>query len=300
MAPTVSVLISVYRSEATLERSLEAIRRQWYRDFEVLIVDSGPDDECERIATTRFGEFRYFRAPHRLGADEARNYALARSSGTVLASTDPDTYPREDWLDQLMAAHNLTHGVVIGAVACHGNRWLDLGVHLCKFDKWLPGGRARRLGDGPTANLLISRQLLSQVGGELRPIQGDTDLCWRVRARGGEIWLHPDAVVEHHHRQSWRSLLLERYRRGRYFGDLWSTWHPISRAGLMWRLLITLFPLRLLSQLSRVAGNAVRANMLGAYLMTLPVITSGLYAWLLGEARCYLSMMVESDRHPNE
>lgn len=295
--PTVSVLVSVYRSEATLERSLEAIRRQSFRDFEVVIVDSGPDEQCERIVADRFSEFRYFRASHRLSADAARNYGLERSHGKVVASTDPDAYPRQDWLERLVAAHDQSNGLIIGGVACYGQRWLDLGAHLCKFGRWLPGGPARQVDDGPTVNLLVSKQLLDRVGGKLGGIHGDTDLCWRIRAQGGEIWLNPDAVVEHHHRQTWRSLMQERHERGRQFGVLWLSWHPMSGAGRMWRLFITLLPLRLLSQLTRVARNAAQAEMLGAYIRTLPVVASGLYAWLLGEAGAFLGLKPDTDQY---
>lgn len=286
--PTVSVIISVFRSETTLKRSLEAIRQQTFRDFEVIVVDSSPDSDCERIVLGQFPEAQYVHHPDRLNADAARNIGFEKSTGELLSSTDPDVYSNSNWLGELVSAHDRTGGLVFGGVACFGDRWLDLGAHLCKFDKWLAGGPPRTLTDGPSANMLISRQLIERVGGFMGSDHGDTDLCWRLREQGSELWFAPKAIVEHHHLHTWRSLLSERFMRGREFGEFWLRWNPMSGGRLGWRLLITLIPVRLASQLLRVGQNAVRSGMLRAYFWTIPIVASGLYSWLLGEAWAYL------------
>lgn len=285
MTASVSVILSVYRSEETLARSLAALRRQSFADFEVIVVDSSPDASCERIVTEQFEEFQYVRADQRLSADAARNLGFERAAGRLFATTDPDAYPRRDWLENLVTAYERSGGLIIGAVACYGERWLDLGSHLCKFDKWLPGGRPRPMLDGATVNMLIPGGLLESVGGRLIDGHGDTDLCWRLRERGNQLWLEPRAVVEHHHLHSLETLIRERYLRGQEYGALWLHWHPVSAAGRLWRLLITVVPIRLMLQMLRVGRNAAGAGMLAAYFWTIPIVAAGLYAWLLGEAR---------------
>ena len=41
MEPVVSVIIPVYNAEPYLERCLESIQRQSFRDFELILVDDG-------------------------------------------------------------------------------------------------------------------------------------------------------------------------------------------------------------------------------------------------------------------
>jgi glycosyltransferase involved in cell wall biosynthesis len=292
--PTVSVILSVYRAETTLRQSLEAIRHQTFRDFEVIVVDSSLDSSCEQIVTEQFPEFRYIHHPNRLSVDAARNMGFDLAKGMLVGSTDPDCYSSPDWLAELVAEHDRTGALVIGGVGCFGDHWMHLGAHLCKFDKWLPGGPPRMLNEGPTANLLISRHLIEQAGGFLGNTQGDTDLCWRVRRLGSELRLAPKAVVEHHHLHTWSTLLRERYERGREFGELWLTWHPFTGASLRWRFLITVIPARLVTQLVRVGKNAARSGMFSTYLLTFPIVLSGLYCWLLGEARAYFERQQSS------
>lgn len=285
--PTVSIILSVFQSEFTLGRSLEAIRQQTYQDIEVIVVDSSPDDECQQIVTGQFPEFRYIHHPHRLSVDAARNMGFASAVGSLVVSTDPDCYSNISWLAELVAAHNRKGGLVFGGVACFGNSWVDLGAHLCKFDKWLSGGPPRIVPDGPSANMLISKDLVERASGFMGESHGDTDFSWRVRRLGSEIWLAPQAAVQHHHLHTWRSLLRERHQRGQEFGELWLSWHRISNAKLAWRLLRTVLPIRLASQIIRVGRNALRSGMFRAYVLSAPVVASGLYSWLLGEARAY-------------
>ncbi len=286
--PAVSVILSVFRSETTLKRSLEAIHQQTFRDFEVIVVDSSPGSNCERIVLEQFPEVRYEHRLDRLSADAARNIGFEKATGELLSSTDPDVYTNPSWLAALVAGHDLTGGLVFGGVSCFGDRWLDRGAHLCKFDKWLAGGPPRALPDGPSANMLIPRELVERAGGFMGKNHGDTDLCWRVRRLGNDILFVPQAAVEHHHLHSWRSLLRERFERGKEFGELWLSWNPISVARLKWRFLVTLLPVRLATQLVRVGKNAARSRMLGAYFSTIPIVVSGLYCWLLGEAWTYI------------
>lgn len=294
--PTASIILPVYRSETTLERSLESLRGQTFRDFEAIVIDSSPDSRCERIMNERFPEYRYVHHPERLDSDEARNLGFEISTCALIVAMDPDVYSKPNWLAELVAAHNTHGGLVIGGIACYGDRWLDQGAHLCKFDKWLAESSSHELKDGPSANMLISRQLIEQAEGFMRNNHGDTDLCWRVRRSGGILRFAPGAIVHHHHLHTWGSLLRERYERGLGFGELWLAWNRVSRARLVWRLLVSILPIRLMSQLLRVGRNARSAQMLGTYVRTIPIVVSGLYAWLLGEAFLFVTRISQSSR----
>jgi GT2 family glycosyltransferase len=282
--PRISVILPIYQSQATLAGCLEALGRQTFTDIEVIAVDSSPDEACAEIAA-RFPSVTYLRARERLLPHAACNRGIEVAQGDLLAFTDPDSYARPDWLEQMLRGSRDGARVCVGAVACFGNRWLDLGAHLCKFDKWLPMMKPRRLREGPTVNLLLSREMVLRAGGRFHSeLHGDTDLCWRLTRSGVEIWSVPQAVVEHHHLHSWRSLMAERRARGAGFADLRIAWESPGLAALGLRLAFTVLPLRLLGQLWRAGRNALRGRMGRAYLISSPVVVTGLYSGLWGEA----------------
>jgi GT2 family glycosyltransferase len=271
---------------------LQAIGLQTFGDFEVVIVDSSPTDECRRIATSRMPGATYVKCDDRLLAHEASNLGVEQSHGPLVAFLDPDVYPSAQWLADLVGAWRQRGGAIVGGIACFGERWIDLGAHLAKFDKWLAGGPGRSLTEAATANFLIERALFERSGG-FRPgtAHADTDLSWRLRDGGDRLWLEPKAFVQHHHRHTWSSLLKERYDRGGGYGQLWLDWVQPSRLRLAWTALISLVPVRLISQTLRVVHNASVAGLGRQALITSPVMVTALYAWLVAEAGRYLKAL---------
>lgn len=287
--PEVSVVIPAYQVERTIAGCLTALAGQRFRDFEAIVADSGPDGRTEAIVRGQFPEVRYWRSPIRLLAHAALNRAVGMASGRLLAFTDPDAYARPDWLERLVQAHRDTGRVVVGAVECHGRRWVDRGAHLCKFDGWLPGGSRREIDLAPTVNALMDRALFESEGRFLEDnVHADTDFSWRLRSHGHRLLFEPAAVVEHHHLHSWPSLLRERFERGRGFARLRMAWRSPSAVRRIGWAVASFLPLRLATQVRRIGTRAWRSGWFGDYLACLPVVASGRWAWLLGELVEYL------------
>ncbi|HYG65684.1 MAG TPA: glycosyltransferase [Thermoanaerobaculia bacterium] len=286
--PALSVVIPAYNSHETIGGCLEALSRQTFRSFEVIVVDSGPDGATQRMME-RFPWVRYERSERRLLPHAARNRGVELARGTVLVFTDPDIYAHPDWLERLAAAHLGTGEVIVGALACYGDRWLDHGIHLCKFSKWLPGGPPREVDMSPTANMLLPRSEFEAAGGlPGDEFLGDVTLSRTLNGRGRRLRFAPDAVVEHHHVQSFRDFMTERYTRGKMHGDLRLGWLVGRRAAALLYLSVTVLPVRLPRILALVGMHAGRAGQTGIYLKTLPLVVAGHAASLAGEAVAYL------------
>ena len=287
--PVLSVVIPAYNSHDTLAGCLESLERQSFRDFEVVIVDSGPDGTSQRIAAERFPWVRFERSSRRLFPHAARNRGVELARADLLVFTDPDCYAHADWLERLLAAHRQAGDVVVGALACYGRRWTDQGIHICKFSKWLPGGQPRTVDMSPTANMLITRRDFVVAGGlPGEEMLGDVTLSRELRSGGCELAFEPAAVVEHHHIQTVKGFLRERYTRGKMFGDLRWLWIGRRRSTALGYLLVTLFPVRLARITALVGSHAWRAGQTGLYLATLPLVLMGHGASLAGEAAAYL------------
>src|ERR1017187_3657389 len=173
-----SVVIPSYESQATARATLESLRRQTFRDFETILIDSGPSDEVARIAA-EFPEVHYHRSEQQLLPHAARNLGTKLARSDVIVFTDPDVVAAPDWLEKLMATYRRMSAPVAGAVASLRKDWLDTGIHLAKFDLWLPGGKPRTVPVAASVNFLCSRQLLQRAGGfDGREMIGDTVLSW--------------------------------------------------------------------------------------------------------------------------
>ncbi|HEX6902830.1 MAG TPA: glycosyltransferase [Thermoanaerobaculia bacterium] len=295
--PALSVIIPAYNSHDTIERCLEALSRQTFQDFETIVVDSGPDGTTERLVPERFPWVRFERSPRRLLPHAARNRGVELSRGDLLVFTDPDIYAHPEWLARLLEAHRSTGEVIVGSLACHGGRWVDQGIHLCKFSKWLPGGAPRPVDMSPTANMLLSRQQFEEAGGlPGAEMLGDVTLSRSLHQNGRRLWFEPRAVVEHHHIQQVKDYLRERYTRGKMFGDLRVGWLAGHRGASLKYLAVTVLPVRLARILALVGLHSWQAGQTGRYLATLPLVVVGHGASLAGEAMAYARHLVPGRR----
>ncbi|HMB54495.1 MAG TPA: glycosyltransferase [Thermoanaerobaculia bacterium] len=291
--PRVSVVIPVYESQATLERCLDGLARQTFTGFEVVAVDSSPGEASHEVLR-RHPEVRAIRSRLRMLPQEARRRAIEAARGELLVSIDPDVYPHREWLERLVAAHDEGgRPAVVGALACHGRRWLDTGIHLCKFSKWLPGRSVTGVDVGPSANLLVDRDAFEDAGGfSGDAFFGDATLSWTLTGDRRGLPFAADAVVDHHHLSTFGEFVSERYRRGVEFGRLRLSWRGAGRARALGLLVVTALPLRLASNLLHVARHAADAGQLGSLAATSPVVFAGVAASLAGEAVGYARALV--------
>lgn len=89
-----SVIIPVYRVEATLDRCVESIVGQSFRDMEVILVDDGSPDRCPQLCDDWARRDPRIRVIHKEngGLSDARNAGIDVATGDYLTFADSDDY----------------------------------------------------------------------------------------------------------------------------------------------------------------------------------------------------------------
>jgi len=98
--PEISIIIPVYNVEKYLEQCLESIRKQSFRDYEVIVVDDGSPDNSHVIYKRYKREdsrFRYIRQDN-AGVSTARNTGLNAAHGKYVIFVDSDDWMPDDAL----------------------------------------------------------------------------------------------------------------------------------------------------------------------------------------------------------
>ncbi len=98
----ISVVVCTRNGAGTLQECLAALQRQNDSNYEVLVVDDGSTDTTPEIAR-EFPYAQYHSQPHS-GLSAARNLGAQRATGEIIAYTDDDCVPDEDWLQHLRCA----------------------------------------------------------------------------------------------------------------------------------------------------------------------------------------------------
>lgn len=94
--PDVSVIIPVYKVEKYLEKCVDSVRRQTFKDLEILLIDDGSPDRCGKICDEFAEKDSRIKVIHQenQGLSAARNVGIDLSTGEYLSFVDSD-----DWLD---------------------------------------------------------------------------------------------------------------------------------------------------------------------------------------------------------
>lgn len=100
--PRISIVTPVYNASAFLGRCFDSLASMTFRDFEVIAVDDGSDDDSWAIIEDfarrdrRFS--RSFQTPH-CGLGPARNRGLECARGEFVAFVDFDDYVDPDYCE---------------------------------------------------------------------------------------------------------------------------------------------------------------------------------------------------------
>ncbi len=91
--PKISVLMSVYNDEKTLERSIESILKQTFKNFELLINDDSSTDDSFKIIknfSNIDNRIKFFQNENNTGLTKSLNKLIRQSSGEFIARQDSD------------------------------------------------------------------------------------------------------------------------------------------------------------------------------------------------------------------
>ncbi len=99
-----------------LSECLEAIRRQTYRSFEVIVVDNGSSDHSWDLPCFDNEQWRLLRLGHNSGFSYANNLAFAESKGEFIALINNDVVLSPEWAANIL--REIEVDVMTGSAAC--------------------------------------------------------------------------------------------------------------------------------------------------------------------------------------
>jgi GT2 family glycosyltransferase len=225
-----SIVICTRNRASQLSESLQSFTRvQHPAHWELVIVDNGSKDETQDVIKN-YRESLPLRSliEPQAGVSRARNRGWKMSQGDIVAFTDDDCYPADDFLHSIARCfeENLRLGFIGGRILLHDPEDYPITIQeragredLCPGD-FLPAGLIHG------ANWACRRTALESVDGfdehfgpgAVFVCAEDVDIMGRMLARGWHGAYDPRPLVYHHHRRRTQLevlQLLRQYARGR-------------------------------------------------------------------------------------
>lgn len=104
--PKISVIVPVYNVEKYLNKCIESILNQTFKDFELILVDDGSPDNCGTICDEYALKDNRIKVIHKEngGLSDARNAGINISQGEYIMFVDSDDYITEQMIEILYNA----------------------------------------------------------------------------------------------------------------------------------------------------------------------------------------------------
>ena len=96
--PLISVIMSVYNSESTIEQSIESLLQQTYKNIEIYLIDDGSTDDSYKIIknySSKFTRIKSFKNPQNIGLTKSLNILAKEVEGPLIARQDADDFSYE-------------------------------------------------------------------------------------------------------------------------------------------------------------------------------------------------------------
>jgi glycosyltransferase involved in cell wall biosynthesis len=222
--PLVSVIIPVKNGSATIGSCLQSVKRSYYKNLEVIVVDDHSTDGTADIAR-RYG-CTVLQVTDGHGANHARNVGAASAKGTILLFIDADIMIRretiltvvekleEEGVDAVVGLYTARHRHE-NFVSQYKNLWVRYSYLKSPAEiDWLFGAISG-----------IKREAFEKLGGfdtGLRNQQGteDIELGKRFSQAKMNVLLDIDIEVEHLKNYTLRSFITNEFTRSRGFAEL--------------------------------------------------------------------------------
>lgn len=212
--PETSIIIRTYNEEKHLGNLLRSINNQDYKNYEIIIVDSGSTDKTLEIAE-QFSVSVIKIESWDFTFGYALNLGIKASQGKYLVFASAHVLPVDNqWLGNLIAPFkNEKIAIVYGQQIGDDNSKFSEKRDFTKLFGTLPIDSVEAINHVNNANAAIRKELWEERQYD-RYLFGLEDIEWAkyITGRGYLVHYEPKAAIYHLHNEKWHQVF-NRYRR---------------------------------------------------------------------------------------
>jgi len=221
-APLITIAITCFNAEKTIERAILSALNQDWPNFEVIIIDDASNDSSKEIIKkyeSKIKNLQFYNQKINNGCAKARNILISKAKGEFIAFFDDDDFSHSDRLS-LQFEHLISYEKKVSTklIACFAsgeriypnsykkslsavgaNGLPPIGLQMANY--LLFNERINRIDYGagaPTCSLLARTSIFRDLGGFDTKIrrQEDVDFAIKFAMRGGHFIGIKNPVIE--------------------------------------------------------------------------------------------------------
>jgi len=207
-----SIIIPVYNRPDEVDELLESLTHQTFRNFEVIVVEDGSVEKCDKVVEKYVHELNIsYCYKENAGQGFARNYGYERAKGEYFIVFDSDCIIPNNYLETVDNSLNNTYLDAYGGPDKAHDSFTPIqkAINFSMTSTLTTGGirnKKKALGgfSPKSFNMGISRSVFDATGGYIIPFKGeDIEFSTRIQKMGYKVGLIENAFVYHKRRTSW-------------------------------------------------------------------------------------------------
>jgi GT2 family glycosyltransferase len=227
-----SVIILTFNSKKFIKSCLDSVFSQNFRDFEIIVVDNGSEDDTVNFIKENYPEIVLIENKENLGAAKARNQGIRASKGDWILTLDCDVILERDFLSKMKEAlENIRDniGILSPKILKKDRKTIDsVGIYLSPSYRFYDLGKGYRdsgqfneqryVFGASACCALYKREMLEDIAVDGQYFDErffflveDVDLAWRAQRKGWRGLFYPQAICYHTGNSSNTSKKLRQY-----------------------------------------------------------------------------------------
>ncbi len=284
-----SVVIAAHNAAQSIGVCLSALTAQVQPDVAEIIVADSSTDGTAGLVREQFPSVHLLHFDEAMNLPQLRGRGIATARGEIIAILDPYSVVGNDWVVNLLQAHDERPNLIIGGtVDLYQAETQDLwawAAYINEYGMFMRPLLAGEMEILPGSNISYKRAALFD---DDRPKQAEfwkTFANWDAEAAGSALWQSPDVVVHLHKPIPFADFLRTRFAHGRCFAGM-RVANAKGGERLLRVLTTPLLPFLFLWRWGRRYWAKKRFR--SKFLLTLPLQFILFSNWALGEFIGYL------------
>lgn len=282
-----SVVVVVLEGGDGLRHCLSRLERQRLKgNREVIVPYDGRLQHASDFAQ-EFPHVSFVRCEGMKTYAEMRAIGILHSRGRIVAVTEDQCRPQEDWCDQVTKGHDSDHAAIGGAVEKQvPDRMLGWAIYFADYVRYMRPMSPTLTGHLTDCNVSYKRSALDAIVSVWEAEFHEPEVHGALQAKGRTLWFDPEMVVYQRRSMGWAEALNDRWCFGRLFGS-----RRVVHASVARRMAYGIAALATpLLTVSRVARNVFeKRRCLLQFTWALPALVVLNVTWALGECVGYWS-----------
>lgn len=181
----ISIIVPVYKVEKYIEKCIQTIRKQTFKNLEIILVDDGSPDQCPEICDYYAKKDSRIKVIHKKngGLSEARNSGLEVMTGEYVAFIDSDDYISSNYIFDL---YKTIREEKADIVSCNYYQ-LDESHHKLKYRKKITNSPQKKFNNIDAIKDILLTNSINDVITCNKLYKSDLFLKYNIRFPVGKI-----------------------------------------------------------------------------------------------------------------